>query len=163
MLSNALIQFSLDGQGCVPSLLLVEVMKIMAASFKRSNACTAALSALTLHQVTTAPCLCWRLLDSHGQVWVSLLWGHCSFLLGPGAHKIFFVPSKSLFPQSCVLSGGSLVVLMATFTKRVYTVPGLLHPDPLPLLQVTEDPYLCRRCSGSNLIVNSKVKHKDII
>ena len=27
-----------------------------------------------------------RLLDTHRQVWVSLLWGHCSFLLGPGAH-----------------------------------------------------------------------------
>ena len=27
--------------------------------------------------------------------------GHCSFLLGPGAHKVLFVPSKSLLPQSC--------------------------------------------------------------
>ena len=25
-----------------------------------------------------------------------------SFLLGPGAHKVLFVPSKSLSPQSCV-------------------------------------------------------------
>ena len=44
------------------------------------------------------------LLDTHGQVWVSLLWGHCSFLLGPGAHKFCVcvcvcvcVPSKCLF------------------------------------------------------------------
>ena len=43
------------------------------------------------------------------QVWVSLLWGHCSFLLGPGVHKVLFVPSKSLFPQSCVSSGSSMV------------------------------------------------------
>ena len=28
----------------------------------------------------------------------------CSFLLGPGAHKVLFVSSKSLFPQSCVSS-----------------------------------------------------------
>ena len=28
----------------------------------------------------------WRLLDTQEQVWVSLFWGHCSFLLGPGAH-----------------------------------------------------------------------------
>ena len=29
----------------------------------------------------------------------SLLWGQCCFLLGPGAHKVLFVPSKSLcFP-----------------------------------------------------------------
>ena len=36
---------------------------------------------------------------THRQGWVSLLWGHCYFLLSPGAHKVFFVPSKSLFPQ----------------------------------------------------------------
>ena len=50
MLSQSLIQFSVDGRGCVPSLLLtrdqtmVEVMKIMAASFKTSRARTAVLS-----------------------------------------------------------------------------------------------------------------------
>ena len=35
---------------------------------------------------------------------VSLLWGHCSLLLGPGEHKALFVPSKSLFPRSCGMS-----------------------------------------------------------
>ena len=40
--------------------------------------------------------LAWGLLDTHRQVWFSLLWGHCSFLLAPGAHKVLFVPSKSL-------------------------------------------------------------------
>ena len=51
MLSKSLIQFSVDGWSCVPSLLLtqgqtmVEVMKIMAAFFKRSLARTAMLSA----------------------------------------------------------------------------------------------------------------------
>ena len=52
----------------------------------------------TLQQATSDPHLRWRLLDTHGQVWVSLLWGHCSFLLGPGVHKVLFVPCKSLFP-----------------------------------------------------------------
>ena len=65
----------------------------------------------TLQQATTDPHPCRRLLDPHGQVWVNLLWRHCSFLLGPGAHKVLFVPSKSLFPQSCVSSGGSMVGL----------------------------------------------------
>ena len=65
-----------------------------------------------------------RLLDTPGQAWVSLLWGHCSFLLGPGAHKVLFVPSKSLCPQSCVSSGGSMVGLMATSSKRAYAIPG---------------------------------------
>ena len=49
--SKSVIQFSVDGWSCVPSLLLtqgqtmVEVMKIMAAFFKRSLARTAMLSA----------------------------------------------------------------------------------------------------------------------
>ena len=34
---------------------------------------------------------------THRQVWVSLLWGHCSFPLGPGAHKFLLVPSKICF------------------------------------------------------------------
>ena len=48
----------------------------------------------TLQQATTNPRLCWRLLDIHRQVWVSLLWGHCSFPLGPGA--------QGSVSQSCV-------------------------------------------------------------
>ena len=81
---------------------LVEVMKMMVISFKRHARLHSAPPAL--QQAATGPHLCWRLLDTHGQVWVSFLWGHCSFLLGPGAHKVLFVPSKSLFPQSCVSS-----------------------------------------------------------
>ena len=50
----------------------------------------------TLQQATTDPRLPWILLDTPGQVWVSLLWGHCSFLLGPGAHKVLFEPFKHL-------------------------------------------------------------------
>ena len=78
---------------------MVEVMKIMATFFKRSHACTATLNPPTLLQATADTRHRWRLLDTHGQVWVSLLWGHCSFLLGPGAHKVLFVPSQSLFPS----------------------------------------------------------------
>ena len=49
MLSKSLIQFSVDGWSFVPSLLftlvqmMVEVMKIMVTSLKRSHACTAAV------------------------------------------------------------------------------------------------------------------------
>ena len=87
----------------------------------------------TLQQATTDPRLCQRLLDTHGQVWVSLLWGHCSFLLDPGVHKVLFVPSKSLFPQSCVSSGGSIVGLMATSSNRPYATPRSAAPrDPDP-------------------------------
>ena len=97
-------------------------MKITATSFKRSHEHTAALMPPTLKQVTMEPQHRWRLLNTHGLVWVSFLWGHCSFLLSPGAHKVLFVPSKSLFPQSCASSGGSTVGLMATSSKRVYAI-----------------------------------------
>ena len=55
---------------------------------------------MTQQKATLDPCLHWRCLDTHRQVWLSLLWCHFSFLLGPGVHKFLFVPSKSLFPQS---------------------------------------------------------------
>ena len=58
------------------------------------------VSVLTPRQVTVDPCLHWRLLDTHRQVWLSLLWG---LLLSPGSWctQSFVVPSKSLFPQPC--------------------------------------------------------------
>ena len=76
MPSKSLIQFSVDGWSCVPSLLFtwgqtrVDVMKIMVTSFKRSHACTASLSALNPAEGHHAR---QRLLDTAGQVWVSLL------------------------------------------------------------------------------------------
>ena len=54
---------------------MVEGMKIMATSFKGFHASTAARSAPSLQQATVNPCLHQRLLDTHGQFWVSLLWG----------------------------------------------------------------------------------------
>ena len=133
-------EFSVDGQGCVPSLLADmksnsgEVMKIMMASFKRSHVGTAALSASDPAAATADPLLHWRLLDTHGQVWVSLFWGHFSFLLGPGVHKVLFVPSKGLFPQSCVSSSGFMVGLMATSSKRTYAIPRSAVPRaPAPV------------------------------
>ena len=65
---------------------------------------------------------------THGQVWVSLLWGHCSSLLGPGAHKVLFVPSKTLLPQYCVSSGGSMMGLMVTSSMRAYATPRSAAP-----------------------------------
>ena len=97
---------------------MVEVMKIMETSFKSSHAVPP-----TLQQATTDPCLHQRLLDTHGQLLVSLWWGHCSLFLGPGTNKVLFVPSKSLFPHSCVSSGSSVVGLMATSSKRAYATP----------------------------------------
>ena len=128
---------------------MVEVMKIMVTSFKRSHACTATLSAPNPaaghHQPTP-------LLETPGHSRASL--GQSlvvSLLLSPGVHKVLFVPSKSLFSQSCVSSGSSMVGLMATSSKRAYATPRSTAPRPLPLQQSTADPYLHRRCSNTVL------------
>ena len=99
----------------------------------------------TLQQATPDRHLHQRLLDTHVQVWGSLLWGHCSFLLGPVVYKFLFVPSKNLFPQPCVCSGSSMVGLMATSSKRAYATlrsaapkafsPVAGHCLPIPALK----------------------------
>ena len=119
----------------------------MATSFKRSHAGTVARSApnpAVGHCQPTPP------LDTHGQVWVSLLWGHCSFLLGPGAHKFLFVPCP-VSPVLCKfwqLYGGLMVKLPV---RGLMPYPSLLHPEPLPLQQSTADPYLLRKSPNTVL------------
>ena len=136
--SQSIIQFSVLGRAAFPSCyltwgqIIVEVMMKIAISFKRFHACIAVLSALNPQQATFDTCLCRRLLNTHGQVWVNLLWGRGSFLLGSALHKVLFVPSVSLFPQSCVSPGGCMVWLIATSSKRTYAIPR-----PLPLQQST--------------------------
>ena len=95
-----------------------------------------ALSAPTLQQATADPHLHQRLLDTHGQVQDSLLWGHCSFLPGPGAQGFVCALQESV-SKSWGSSGGSMVGLMVTSS-------GMLHPELLPLWQATADPYLYR-------------------
>ena len=89
MLSKSLIQFSVDGWSCVPSLLftwgqtMVEVMKIMATSFRRSHACTVTLTAPNPAAGHHQPM---PLLETPGHSWASLgqsLVG--SLLLSPGS------------------------------------------------------------------------------
>ena len=83
---------------------------------------------LTLWQATVGPCLCWRLPNTHREAWLSLLWGHCSFLLGPGAHMVLSFPSKSLFPQSC----GSFIIKSHWHSKS----DSLETPSPFARSQV---------------------------
>ena len=107
---------------------MVEVMKIMATSFKTSHAHTAILNA---PNPATSHCWPMPLPETPGHSQASLgqsLWGPCCFLLCPAAHKVLFVPSKSLFPQFCVRSGSSMVGLMATSSKRAYAIPRSTAP-----------------------------------
>ena len=138
MLSKSLIQCSVDGWGFVPlcwltrGLTMVKVMKIIVTSFKRFHACTSALSAPSPAAGHRRPTPLPETPGHSGQVWVGLLSGHCSFLLGPGLHKVLFVPSRSLFPQSGVSSGGSIVGLMATSSKRACIPRSAAPRAPTP-------------------------------
>ena len=145
MLSKSLSKFSVDGWSCVPSLLLtwgqtmVEVMKIMATSFKRSH--DALLHSLppTLQQATTDPHPCWRLLDTPGQVWVSLLLGYYSFLLGPGVQGSVCAFQEPVSPVLC----------------KFWRLYGGVHGDLLGLCHTqaccTQSPWPC----GSPLLTHT--------
>ena len=106
MLSKSLIQFSVDGWNCVPSLLftwgqtMVEVMKIMATFFKRSHACTATVHAPNPtaghHRPTPSPET-----PRHPQAMGQSPGGGgvtAIFSWVPGTQGSV-VPSKSLFPR----------------------------------------------------------------
>ena len=89
---------------------------------------------LTTQQATTDPRLHWRLLDTHRQVWVSLLWSHCSFLLGPGTQGSICILQESV-SLSCVNSDSSMVGLMVTSSKRAYAIPKSVVPRaPVPMV-----------------------------
>ena len=75
---------------------MVEVIKIMATSIEMSHATLSAPNPAAGHHQPTPPL---ETRDTHGQVWVSLLWGHCSFLMGSGVHKVLLLLSQSLFPS----------------------------------------------------------------
>ena len=104
---------------------MVGVMKIMETCFKRSHACTATLNAPS---TAAGHCRPTPLLETPGHSGSVSCGGHCSFLLGPGAGEVLSVPSKSLFLQYCVCSGGSMVGLMVTSSKRAYSISWSTAP-----------------------------------
>ena len=127
---------------------MVEVMT-MVTSFKRFHACTASLSA---SNPTAGHCRLMPLPEIAGHSWACLgqfLVRHCFIFLGPGEHKILFLPSNRLFPQTCVSSGGSMVGLMATSFKRAYAIPRSAAPRAPAAGHCW--PYLPRRHSDTVL------------
>ena len=127
---------------------MVEVMKIMVTSLKRSHACTATLSAPNPaaghHQPTPPPETPGHSLASLGQ---SVLG---SLLLSSGSCCIRFCCAlQESTSQSCVSSGSSVVGLMVTSSKRAYAIPRSTDPEPLPLQQSTADLNLHKRCSNT--------------
>ena len=99
----------------------------MATSFKRSHARTATLSA---PYPAAGYCQPTPALETPGHSQASLgqsLVGSLLLSLGPGAHKVLFVPSQFI-SQSCVSSGSSMMGLMATSLKRAYAIPTSAAP-----------------------------------
>ena len=103
-------------------------MRIMVTSFKRSHVRTSALSA-----PNPAAGHCWHTPppETPGHTWESLsqsLLG--SLLLSPGSWCTWFFlcSPRVCFPMSCVSSGGSMVVLMATSSKTAYPIPRSAAP-----------------------------------
>ena len=80
---------------------MVEVLKIMVTSFKKSYAGTATPSAPNPAAGHRRPMPLPETPRHSRQVCVSLLWGHCSFLLGPGMHKFCLCPLRVCFPVLC--------------------------------------------------------------
>ena len=135
MLSKSLIQFSVDGWGCVPSLLftwgqtMVEVMKIMVTSLKRSHACTATVHAPNPvagnHQPTPLPETPKFPQASLGQSPVG------SLFLSPGSWCTRFCYAlQESISQSYVSSDRSIVGLIVTSSKRTYAIPTPRAPVP---------------------------------
>ena len=106
---------------------MVEIMQIMATSFKRCHAHTATLGApdpaAGHHQPTPLP-------ETLGHSWASL--GQslvASLLLSPEswcAQGFVCALQESVSPV--LSSGGSVVGLMATFSKKAYAIPRSAAP-----------------------------------
>ena len=157
MLSRALIQFSVEGQGCVPSLLFD-----LRPNFGGGNEDNGDLfqKVPCMHFYTQHPQPWCRPPPTHASTRAS--WtltgksGSVSFgVTAPFSWVLvltsFFVcvPSKSLFPQFCISSGSSMVGLMATSSKRAYAIPRSTAPRAPAPVAVTVKPYLCRRHSDT--------------
>ena len=126
---------------------MIEVMKIMEISFKRSHAPNPEAGRWSTPLLETA----WHSLASVSQALVE------SMLLPPGSWctQGLFMPSKSLFLQSYVSSGGSMVGLMETSSKRAYAIPmsaaprarapvaGHCWPVPSFLCRISVYIYIC--------------------
>ena len=140
MVSKSLTQFSVGRGSCVPSLLftwgltIVEAMKIMVTSFKRSHACTATLRApnpAAGHHRPIPP------LETPGHSQASLCLSLVgSLLLSRGSYYTqgSVCALQESVSQSCVSSGRSMMGLMLTSSKRADAIPKSAAPRaPVPV------------------------------
>ena len=134
MISKSLIQFSVEGQGCVPSLSFD-----LRPNYGEGNEDNGDLlqKVPCRHCYTQCPQPCCRpppttpLLATTGHSWASLgqsLVG--SLLLSPGSWctQGSVCALQEPVSQSCVSSGSSVVGLMTTSSKRAYAIPRSTAP-----------------------------------
>ena len=103
MFSKSLVQFSADGWGYVPSLWFGlrlncsggnrDLLQNDYASIPQDPGLLRSVP-LSPRQATVNSRLHQRLLNTHRQVWLSLLWDNCSFLLGPCMHRFCICLSR---------------------------------------------------------------------
>ena len=157
MFSKSLIQFSVDGRGCVPFLLFDLRPNYGGGSEDNGNLLqkvpwtfwTQCPQPYTRPLPThTSNGASWTLTGKYGSVSVG------SLLLFPGSWctQFLFVPSKGLFPQSFI-SADSMVVFMVTSSKRAYAIPRFAaprapapaagHPWPIPLQETLKHSRYC--------------------
>ena len=133
MFSKSLMQFSVDGWSCVTSPLftwgqtMVEVMKIMATSFKGP------MHAM-LHSMPPTH------IGHHRPIPPRETPGHLQASLGQSLVGLLFLSTESwrtrgstcalqeTISQSCVSSGGSKVGLMATSSEKAYAISRSAAP-----------------------------------
>ena len=157
MLSKSLIQFSVDGWGCVPSLLF-DLRPIYGEGNEDNGPPSKGPMQTLLHTVpqpySRPPPTHTSTRDSwtHTGTSESVSYGVTApFFWVLVCTRFFLCPPRVCFPVLCKFLrlysevNGDLL-------QEGYPYPGLLHPEPLPLQQATADPYLCRRHSNTVLV-----------
>ena len=146
MLHKSLVQFSVDGLICVPSLLFNLRPNYGGGNQDNGNLL---LKVPCMHCCTQCPRPWSRPLLTHASIrdpwtltgkfgWVSC--GVTALFSWVLVCTVFCLCPKSLFPQSCVSSGSSLVGLMVTSSKRAYATPRSAAPRASAPLQATAAP-----------------------
>ena len=124
---------------------IVEVMKTMATSFKRSHARPQPCSRPLLTHTSSRDA--WTLIGKSGSVSCGVT-APFSWVL---VHTRFCLCLPRVCFQSCVNSGSSMVELMATSSKRAYAVPRSTAPRVPAPAAVHAYLYLLRRHSNTVL------------
>ena len=105
MFNKSLIQFSVDGWSCAPSLLFTwlnygggnEDNGVLLQKAPCRHCCTQCPKPTTGHH----PCLHWRLLDTHMQVWVSLCGVTAPLFWVMVPTWFYLCPARVCFPVLC--------------------------------------------------------------